>query len=64
VRRLGYPEHRVRRYGSFGRLESPAPDLERALEPGERDAIRAAIRFAGYARASIDPRPFRSGRLN
>ena len=64
VRRLGYAELRVRHYGSIGRLELPERDLERALEPAERDAICTAIRSAGYSEGVIDERPFRSGRLN
>jgi uncharacterized protein len=64
VRRLGYAELRVRHYGNLGKLELPASDLERALEPEARTAIHDAIRSAGYARAEIDPEPFRSGRLN
>jgi uncharacterized protein len=64
VRKLGYRELRVRHYGSLGKLELPAHDLEHALAPSARTAIHAAIRSAGYVRAAIDPRPFRSGRLN
>jgi pyridinium-3,5-biscarboxylic acid mononucleotide sulfurtransferase len=64
VRRLGYTELRVRHYGSLARLELRDRDLERALEPAEREEIRGAIRSAGYAEGVIDERPFRSGRLN
>jgi len=64
VRKLGYRELRVRHYGKLGKLELPVHDLERALEPKARRAIRDAIRSAGYASAKIDRRPFRSGRLN
>jgi uncharacterized protein len=63
VRGLGYRELRVRHFGALGRLELPAYDLE-ALEPVVREKICAAIRSAGYAEVKIDPRPFRSGRLN
>jgi uncharacterized protein len=64
VRALGYSELRVRHYGNLGRLELPARDLSSALEPEVHAAICAAIRSAGYARAEVDNRPFRSGRLN
>jgi uncharacterized protein len=64
VRLLGYRELRVRHHGELGKLELPEGDLERALEPQMSAKICDAIRSAGYARASIDPRPFRSGRLN
>jgi len=62
VRALGFPVLRVRHHGELGRLEVAADDLERALEA--RADIEGAIRAAGYARATIDPEPFRSGRLN
>jgi len=64
ARALGYRELRVRHHGDLGRLELGAPELERALEPGESTALEAAIRSAGYERAEIDREPFRSGRLN
>ena len=64
VHALGYAELRVRHHGELGRLELGAAELERALEPPARAAIEAAIRSAGYARATIDREPFRSGRLN
>jgi pyridinium-3,5-biscarboxylic acid mononucleotide sulfurtransferase len=64
VRALGYRELRVRHYGELGKLELPEADLVRALEPALRTRICNAIRAAGYLRATIDTRPFRSGRLN
>jgi pyridinium-3,5-biscarboxylic acid mononucleotide sulfurtransferase len=64
VRMLGYRELRVRHYGELGRLELPQADLEHALQPAVSATICDAIRSAGYARATIDTRPFRSGRLN
>jgi pyridinium-3,5-biscarboxylic acid mononucleotide sulfurtransferase len=64
VRLLGYQELRVRHHGELGSLELPAGDLERALDPRVSVEICEAIRSAGYARAAIDPKPFRSGRLN
>jgi uncharacterized protein len=63
VRGLGYNELRVRHHGALGKLELPQADLE-ALDPGIETRINDAIRSAGYASATIDPRPFRSGRLN
>jgi uncharacterized protein len=63
VRALGHPVLRVRHHGRLGRVELPEADLE-ALSPGERAAICAAVRSAGYAAAEVDARPFRSGSLN
>ena len=60
VRALGFPILRVRHLGPLGRLE--VDDPQRAL--AQRHEIEDAIRRAGYERATIDERPFRSGRLN
>jgi uncharacterized protein len=62
VRALGFPVLRVRHHGTLGRLEVAADDLDRALE--SRADVEAAILAAGYEHATIDPEPFRSGRLN
>jgi pyridinium-3,5-biscarboxylic acid mononucleotide sulfurtransferase len=62
VKALGYRELRVRHHGDLGRLEIGADELARATR--ERKAIERAIRAAGYDRAEIDPKPFRSGSLN
>ena len=64
VRALGYGVLRVRHHGDLGRVELGAEELERALSPEERDSICAAVRAAGYGRAAVDPKPFRSGSLN
>lgn len=64
VRELGYEVLRVRHFGNLGRVELPAEDLERALEPSARRALCEAVRSAGYASARVDREPFRSGRLN
>ena len=64
VKALGYRELRVRHHGELGRLELAESELRRARRPEERGAIERAIHSAGYARAEIDPRPFRSGSLN
>jgi uncharacterized protein len=64
VRKLGYDVLRVRHFGDLGKVELPAEDLARALEPSARLALCEAVRSAGYAKAKVDPEPFRSGRLN
>ena len=64
VRALGYRILRVRHHGELGKLELSAGELQAALRPSARAALEAAIRSAGYRRAEIDPRPFRSGSLN
>jgi uncharacterized protein len=62
VKALGYRELRVRHHGDLGRLEVGGHELARATL--EREAIERAICGAGYTRAEIDPKPFRSGSLN
>jgi len=64
VRALGYRVLRVRHHGDLGKLELAADELDRALQPDQRDAVADAIRGAGYAHAAIDLEPFRSGSLN
>jgi uncharacterized protein len=62
---LGYRVLRVRHHGALGRLALDAPELREVLaEPARRAALEQAVRSAGYVRAEIDHRPFRSGSLN
>ena len=44
MRALGYRVLRVRHHGDLGKLELAADELERALQPGQREAIADAIR--------------------
>jgi uncharacterized protein len=62
VKQLGYRVLRVRHYGEVGRVELAAEELERAL--AEPAPVIEAVRRAGYRRAEINQRPFRSGSLN
>ena len=62
VRGLGFGVLRVRHFGELGRVELGAEELERAL--ADREPIIAAVLSAGYRRAEISERPFRSGSLN
>jgi uncharacterized protein len=65
VRALGFRVLRVRHHGELGRLELDEPELrELWSDRARRAAVEAAIRSAGYLRAQIDERPFRSGSLN
>jgi uncharacterized protein len=61
LRTLGYRELRVRHMGSTGRVELGATDLGRVTTTEARDAIAAAVCAAGYAEATIDAQPLRSG---
>lgn len=62
LKALGYRVLRVRHYGRLGRVELAAEELPRALAtPGP---VIDAVRRAGYVKAEINRRPFRSGSLN
>jgi pyridinium-3,5-biscarboxylic acid mononucleotide sulfurtransferase len=60
----GYAVLRVRHHGDLGRVQIAGDELGRVDAPGERAAIEAAVRAAGYREVEIDPHPFRSGSLN
>lgn len=62
LRALGFREFRVRHLGEGARVEISATELPRALGR-DGEAVRRAVRDAGYADVKIDPRPFRSGSL-
>ncbi|PVZ06899.1 ATP-dependent sacrificial sulfur transferase LarE [Actinomycetospora cinnamomea] len=60
----GYAVLRVRHHGDMGRVQIAGEELGRLDAPGEREAVVAAVRAAGYREVEIDPHPFRSGSLN
>ena len=62
VKTLGFRVLRVRHYGVLGRVELAADELQHAL--ADPAPVIAAIHGAGYQRAEISERPFRSGSLN
>lgn len=64
LKRLGYRVLRVRHYGRLGKVQLAAEELVRVDDPGERAAVVAAVRAAGYDQVEIDQQPFRSGSLN
>ena len=62
LRRLGFPEVRVRHYGDTARIEVPLARLGDVLE-GRADVV-AAVQAAGYGRVTVDLEGLRSGNLN
>jgi uncharacterized protein len=64
VRSLGFAELRVRHLGALGRVELPAEALARVRAEGLAPALEAAVRDAGYERATVSDVPLRSGSLN
>ncbi len=63
MKQRGYPSLRVRHYGARAVVELDAPDLDRALDPDESEAIADAVRAAGYRDVEISREPLRSGSL-
>lgn len=55
---------RVRYHGDTARIELDHDQIERWSAPAQRPALRAAVKMAGFARAELDLRAFRSGSLN
>jgi len=55
---------RVRYHGDLARVEVGADVLDAWLARPARDAVRRAVRAAGFDRVAIDLRGFRSGSLN
>ncbi len=62
LRGLGFRQFRVRHHDTVARLELPPEDFARAV--GERQAISAGIRAAGYLYVSLDLLGYRSGAMN
>lgn len=60
---LGFREFRVRWLGGDARVEIAAEELAFALTSGARESIVSAVQSAGFAKAVVDERPLRSGRL-
>lgn len=55
---------RVRHFGDVGKVELDPGLVAYWSEGAPRERLEAAVRAAGFARAEVDPRGFRSGALN
>jgi uncharacterized protein len=65
LRELGITgDLRVRDHDDLARVELAADELPRWLAGDELNRLHAALRGAGYTRAAVDLRGFRSGSLN
>ena len=62
IRRLGFPDLRVRHLDDTARVEVPLADLDRLLE--NREDVVAAAHAAGYRYVTLDLEGLRSGNLN
>ena len=61
LRRLGFPDSRVRHHGEVARVELPEQDLARAVTPGVREAVLTAVRAAGFTFDALDHAGIQSG---
>ncbi len=61
VRALGFGDCRVRHHDAVARLELPDTDLERAMAPSVRAALRLAAREAGFSFVAVDVAGIQSG---
>ncbi|MGO9903105.1 MAG: asparagine synthase-related protein [Solirubrobacteraceae bacterium] len=58
---LGFGDVRVRHHGEIARIELPLADLQRAVAPPLRDALRHAVRSAGFKFVALDLGGLQSG---
>ncbi len=61
LRRLGFPDSRVRHHGEVARVELPEQDLARAVTSGVREAVLTAVRAAGFTFVALDLAGIQSG---
>ncbi|MET0425571.1 MAG: ATP-dependent sacrificial sulfur transferase LarE [Actinoplanes sp.] len=61
LRRLGFTDLRVRHHGEIARIELPETDLVRAVTAPLRDAVREAVRAAGFRFVTVDLAGVQSG---
>jgi uncharacterized protein len=64
LRGFGFRECRVRFHEAVARIEVPAGDLPRLLDPGVRLAVADALEALDFRYVTVDLRGFRSGSLN
>ena len=64
LRSFGFREFRVRHFGEAARIELAEAELPRLQSPELCTQVKEAIKASGYRSVAVDPRPFRSGRMN
>jgi uncharacterized protein len=64
LRRLGFPECRVRNHDPVARIEVPPAELPRLIAPAMRAALVREMQALGFAYVTVDLQGFRSGSLN
>ncbi len=64
LRENGFRVCRVRHHGDIGRIEIPADDVSRILEPDVWTAVVRGVKDAGFRYVALDLEGFRTGRFN
>jgi pyridinium-3,5-biscarboxylic acid mononucleotide sulfurtransferase len=64
LRDEGFTQLRVRHHGDLARIEVPAGDISRLLEPHLRERISARLRELGYHYVTADLLGYRTGSMN
>jgi uncharacterized protein len=64
LRRLGFPECRLRYHGTVARIEVPVELLPRMIAPEIRSVLVKELKAAGFLYVTLDLQGFRSGSLN
>lgn len=64
LRRLGFRECRLRYHDQVARIEVPAAELARLIEPPIRAEIVTELKALGFLWVTVDLQGFRSGSLN
>lgn len=64
VRRLGFPQCRVRHHGSVARIEVLPEDRRRFAEPSVMDSVNELALRAGFSYAALDLAGYKMGSLN
>lgn len=64
LRDLGFPQVRVRHHTDLARIEVPAGDIPRLLDPDLRAQITARLRELGYKYVTVDLLGYRTGSMN
>jgi len=62
--RLGFRQSRVRHHGPLARIEVPAEELTRLVEPAARCTVASELKRLGYTYVALDLEGFRSGSMN
>ncbi len=64
LRGLGFPLVRVRDHGDVARVELPARDIARAVDPPVRRGIEGPLRDLGYRYVALDLGGYRTGSMD